>query len=273
MIRRLFLTGAAGLAIVGAVAGFAPAVPAAEIAPHRASYTLALGSARSNAGILAIEGAMFIEWAEVCDGWTISQRMRFKMIDSDGENIDNDISFSSWEARDGLSYRFTLRSSRDGEVSETLRGRAQLDGPAKGGKASFTEPEGLEIDLPPGTLFPTDHTLVLIRGAEAGDTLIPRRVFDGATQDGALEVNAILGARPAPPGENGARISPLVGNRPAWRVRMAFFKPDTQGGAPEYETSLTLQDNGVGRDYTFEYPEFAIKSRLDLLEALPKPQC
>lgn len=265
------ITRVAALALAAAAA-FAGPVAAAEIASHRASYTLALGSARSSSGIAAIEGAMFIEWQEVCDGWTINQRMRFAMIDSEGERLDNDISFSSWEARDGGSYRFTLRSARDGEVTETLRGRATLKGDGGGGKAVFAEPEGLQIDLPPGTLFPTAHTLVLIRGAAAGEGRISRLVFDGATQDGALEVSAIIGAAVPPLAGNGAKIAPEV-SRKGWRVRMAFFKAGGYVPEPEYETSLALQENGVGRDYTFEYPEFSIKSRLDLLEALPKPRC
>jgi hypothetical protein len=268
MNRVPFLAGVMGASLLVAAAS-----PAAEIASHRASYTLSLGSARSNSGIATIEGAMFIEWQEVCDGWTISQRMKFQMVDSDGERLENDISFSSWEAKDGLSYRFTLRSSRDGEVSEQLRGRAQLDGVGKGGKAFFTEPEGLDIDLPAGTIFPTEHTLELIRSAQANERQINRTVFDGATQDGALEINAIMGPTLPVRPDTGGKINPELGQRPGWRTRMAFFKADAAGGAPEYETSLVLHENGVGRDYTFEYPEFAIKSRLDLLEKLPKPQC
>jgi len=261
----------AGLTLgVALLAG--PSALAVDITPHRATYTLSLGNARSATGVVDIQGAMYIEWQEVCDGWTISQRMRFAMTDSDGDRTDNDINFSSWEAKDGLSYRFTLRSLRDGEVDETLRGRAYLDGKGKGGKAIFAEPDGLQIDLPAGTLFPTEHTLVLIRQAEKGDQQVARLVFDGATRDGALEVNAIIGTKTA---EQAAapKIAAGVGARPAWHVRMAFFKTDDRNGEPEYETGLRLQDNGVGRDYTFEYPEFAIKSRLDLLEPLPKPKC
>ncbi len=248
-------------------------VPApSDISPHRASYTLGLGGTNQNSGVIDIDGAMYIEWQEVCDGWTINQRMRFTMTDSDGERTDNDINFSSWEAKDGLSYQFTLRSLRDGEVDENLRGRASLDGKGKGGKAVFAEPKGLEIELPPGTLFPTEHTLVLIREAEKGVQQVSRMVFDGASRDGALEVNAIIGAK-APETADEPKIAKAVGAHPAWHVRMAFFKSEGQSGQPEYETGLRLQDNGVGRDYTFEYPEFAIKSKLDLLEALPKPKC
>ncbi len=272
MVRHLvgLTLGAALVASVPAIS--APSAVSAEITPHRASYTLGLGQSKSSGGVVDIQGAMYIEWQEVCDGWTINQRMRFQMTDSDGERTDNDINFSSWEAKDGLSYRFTLRSLRDGEVDETLRGRAFLEGKGKGGKAVFVEPQGLEIDLPSGTLFPTEHTLVLIREAEKGENQVARMVFDGATRDGALEVNAIIGSKTAEQAV-ASKIPAAVGARPSWHVRMAFFKADDRNGEPEYETGLRLQDNGVGRDYTFEYPEFAIKSRLDLLEALPKPKC
>ncbi len=269
MVRHLV-----GLTLGIALTASLPAVPAAsgEIAPHRASYTLSLGQTKSSGGVVDIQGAMYIEWQEVCDGWTINQRMRFQMTDTDGERTDNDINFSSWEAKDGLGYRFTLRSLRDGEVDETLRGRAFLEGKGKGGKAVFVEPQGLEIDLPPGTLFPTEHTLMLIKMAEQGEQQVARMVFDGATRDGALEVNAIIGIK-ANEQAVASKIPAAIGAHPSWHVRMAFFKTDERNGEPEYETGLRLQDNGVGRDYTFEYPEFAIKSRLDLLEALPKPKC
>lgn len=261
-------------ALAGALALCAPATAeTAEIASHRASYKLTLGAAHAGNDVAAITGAMFIEWREVCDGWTVSQRMRFQISTADGDRSDNDISFSSWEAKDGLSYRFTLRSLRDGDESETLRGRAALDGRGKGGKAVFAEPDGLEMALPAGTVFPTEHTLVLIRAAEAGETQLARTVFDGATQDGALDVNAILGPRLPPPGSE-PRVTRQIGDRPAWSIRMAFFNPTAKSSAePEYETSLKQQDNGVGRDYTFEYPDFSIKARLDALEALPKPDC
>ena len=266
-MRRLW----AGLALI-ATSGAAGSACSAEIAPHRASYTLSLGNSNQANGVIDVDGAMYIEWREVCDGWTINQRMRFQMTDSDGERTDNDINFSSWEAKDGRSYEFTLRSLRDGQVDENLRGRAYLDGKRKGGKAVFAEPKGLEIDLPPGTLFPTEHTLVLIRAAERGVRQVSRMVFDGASRDGALDVNAVIGTKSQEVGA-APKIASAVGARPAWHVRMAFFKSDDKTGEPEYETGLRLQDNGVGRDYTFEYPEFAIKSRLDLLEPLPKPKC
>ncbi len=245
------------------------AAHAQTVAPHRAAYSLSLGETRGSS-VGAIEGALVIDWGEVCEGWTIAQRMRFTMSGGDNGDVDSDISFSSFESLDGRNYRFSLRTQRDGEVVEDLRGKATLD-PEKGGKAEFTSPE-TTMDLPPGTLFPTAHSLLLINLAEGGEHLVTRAVFDGATLDGALDVSAIIGDKTAPDAAL-AKRAPTVGARPSWRVRMAYFNPDDKTGTPSYETSMRMLDNAVASEYSFDYPEFSIRAKLERLEALPKPSC
>jgi hypothetical protein len=255
------------------VAGMAwSAAPAeaqdASLAPHRAAYALTMGTAKTG-GVASIDGAMSIDWQETCDGWTMSQRMRFRIFDADGDSIENDISFSSWEARDGTGYRFTMRTLNDDEVIEDLRGRATLVGRDKGGRAVFTSPAEEVIELPPGTLFPTRHTLLLIDQARAGTRGWARPVFDGATVDGAMEVNAVIGPRLEPAAGGGELLSGT-----SWRVRLAFFPADDQRGSePEYETEMRLYESGVGSDFVFDYPEFSIKARLERLEPVPRPRC
>ncbi len=244
----------------------------AQIASHRAAYKLSLGNGKSS-GITALEGAMYIDWHEACEGWTISQRMRFQLFDNTGQEIDNDISFSSWEAKDGLNYRFTLRTLRDGEVAEELRGSAKLDGPGKGGQAVFSEPENEVIALPPGTIFPTEHSILLLEKAQAGDKIFARQVFDGATLDGALEINALVVGKLPPQKPASAKIAADLVKGAAWRMRMAFFKVGDPSAEPEYETSMHVFDNGVGLDFIFDYRDFSIKATLEQLEALPKPRC
>lgn len=258
--------------LLAAIYGLLVAPASAQIASHRAAYKLSLGSGKAS-GIIELDGAMYIDWHEVCEGWTISQRMRFQIVDEDGQPVDSDISFSSWEAKDGLTYQFTLRTLRNGEVAEELRGRAELDGRGKGGRAIFTEPEEEVIELPPGTIFPTEHSIELLRKANAGEKIFARQVFDGATLDGALEINALITGRVPPEKTLGPRIAADLAKGPSWRVRMAFFKPEEQGAEPEYETSMRLLDNGVGLDFLFDYKDFSIKAQLEQLEALPKPRC
>jgi hypothetical protein len=254
----------------GFLAVFLLAFPAAAqtLVPHRAAYSLSLIEGKGD--VTGIEGALAVDWAEVCEGWTISQRMRFRMSDSDGNVIDTEVSFSSFESHDGRDYRFSLRTTRDGDVSEELRGRAVLD-PDKGGTATFTMPE-ITMELPPGALFPTAHTLLLLNLAEGGEQQVSRAVFDGATLDGALDVSALIGAKQAAQALLGP-ATPDAGKRPSWRVRMAYFNADDKTGTPSYETSMRMLDNGVAADYTFEYPEFSMKAKLEKLEALPKPRC
>jgi hypothetical protein len=244
----------------------------AQIASHRAAYKLSLGNAKTS-GITDLDGAMYIDWHEACEGWTISQRMRFLITDEDGQSTDNDISFSSWEAKDGLTYRFTLRTLRNGEVAEELRGYAELEGKGKGGKAVFSEPDGEVIVLPPGTIFPTEHSIQLIQKAMAGEKIFARQVFDGATLDGALEINALITSKLAPERLGGKAISSDLLKGTSWRVRMAFFNLDDQAAEPEYETSMRMMDNGIGLEFVFDYKDFSIDAQLERLEPLPKPRC
>jgi hypothetical protein len=246
------------------------AVPASAqtIAPHRAAYSLSLGAARGD--VVGIEGVLAMDWSEVCEGWTIAQRLRFRMSESDGNAVDTEIVFSSFETHDGTSYRFSLRTTRDGELVEELRGRATLD-PDKGGSAEFSVPE-TKMDLPPGTLFPTAHALLLLNLAAGGEKQVSRAVFDGATLDGALDVSALIGNL-LPPQDGATNIAPALGSRPSWRVRMAYFNADDQSGIPIYETSMRMLDNGVAADYAFEYPEFTMNAKLERLEPLPRPRC
>lgn len=260
------------LMIASAVVVFVVVPVSAQVASHRAAYKLSLGNAKTS-GIADLEGAMYIDWHEACEGWTISQRMRFQITDEDGQPIDNDISFSSWEAKDGLNYRFTLRTMRNGEVAEELRGHAELAGKGKGGKATFSEPDGEVIELPPGTIFPTEHSIQLIQKAIAGEQIFARQVFDGATLDGALEINALITSKLAPESLGNKKIAAELLKGSSWRVRMAFFKLEEQAAEPEYETSMRMMDNGIGVDFIFDYKDFSIKAQLEQLEALPKPRC
>ena len=52
---------------------------AVDIAPHRAIYSMALGTAKQNSGVVAARGSMVFEWGETCDGWTVEQRYKLRM--------------------------------------------------------------------------------------------------------------------------------------------------------------------------------------------------
>jgi EipB-like len=259
---------ALALWLAPALGGVAHAV---DIAPHRALYSLELGAAKQGSGVVSASGSMAFEWGEACDGWTVEQRYRLAIRHEDGPNSDVVSNFVTWEAKDGLRYRFNLRKLKNGEIDEEVRGEATLEGPGKGGKVAFVKPEPASLDLAPGVIFPTAHTELLIERAAAGDQFVARHVFDGASKENAAEVTAVIGATQA----KGA-AEPLGGallQRPSWRMRLAFFPPNAAADKPDYELGMRLFDNGVSRDMVLDYGDFAVKAKLEKLEPLGKPSC
>lgn len=250
--------------------------PASVLVPHRATYEMKLAIARSNSGIVEVNGNMVLETVDSCDGWEIKQRIKLTFLRNDGEEFETDSSFTSYESKDGLELRFSVRNAQNDEVEEELRGRADLDSLGGRGRASFTLPETRSFDLPAGTLFPTTHLGLVLKHARDGDKSVSYKVFDGARLDGAFQVNAVIGR---PPKLNGP-VPPTKGdvallrNQPEWGVRFAFFANGDQGSAqPEYELALGLLGNGVARSMLLDYGDFAVDARLIQIEALPRPKC
>src|SRR6516164_8396806 len=128
MIKRPIKSSAVA---AGLVAVAMTAAGGAEIAPHRALYSMALGSARDDSGVVDARGTMDYEWGETCDGWTIEQRYRLKMRYGETPDVDIVSSFVTWESKDGLRYRFNQRQSRNGELDQDIRGEAKLDAPGR----------------------------------------------------------------------------------------------------------------------------------------------
>jgi len=245
------------------------------LTPHRATYDMKLSVARPNSGIVEVNGRMVLEMVDSCDAWEVKQRIKLKFLRNDGEEFDTDSSFTSYETKDGLQLRFSVRNIQDQEVEEELRGHADLEGNGGKGRASFSQPEARSFDLPPGTLFPTTHLALIIRHARAGDQSVSYSVFDGARLDGAFTVNAVIGKPPRTPGAPAVRGDvALLRNQPAWGVRLAFFAAGDQGTAnPEYELALDLLGNGIARSMLLDYGDFAVDARLVQIQALPRPRC
>ena len=257
------------LAVVALVA--TGPVGAAEIAPHRALYTMSLGATHGDAGVSAATGTMAYQWGETCDGWTVEQRYRLKMGYAESPDVSISSNFVTWEGKNGQRYRFNQKETRNGSGDEEIRGEAKIDGAGKGGTVEFEKPEAKTLELPAGVLFPSAHTIFLIDKAQAGENFVSRQIFDGATADGAVLVSAVIGPRVEPDAE-AAKKSPLL-NRPGWRVRLAFFPADQKAEKPDYELGMLLLDNGVSRDMVIDYGDYSIRAKLDDIEALPKPGC
>src|SRR5690349_2287837 len=128
--------------LIAAIAGMAAApVAAAEIASHRALYKMSLGRAGGESGVTAASGTMAYQWGESCDGWTVEQRYRMKIGYAESPDVSIASNFVTWEAKDGLRYRFNQKETRNGADEEEVKGEAKLDGPGQGGAATFELPK------------------------------------------------------------------------------------------------------------------------------------
>lgn len=248
---------------------------AGVIAPHRAIYDMKLSSAKNGSNIKDVSGKMFFEWADSCDGWAIQQHLQLHFTYAEGEETNINSTVISWEAKNGKSYNFNVRRLTDGKETENYRGRASVD--EDGGTGKYSIPaDKKEIKLTSDTIFPSAHTNLILQRAQAGDKLFTRRVFDGSDEEGEADVSAFIGEKIDT--LNTTDISPDLRENsllksPAWPVRMAFFKPDSETGEPDYEMDLTLQNNGIARFMKIDYGDFSVSGVLKSIESLPPSGC
>ena len=167
-------------AAVPAATQAAPA-GAGGLTPHRMLYRLSLASASPGSGMTGADGATVYRFAEGCDGWTVGKQTYLRLRYEGRAEVKSTWSFVSWESKDGLRYRFRMRHDRDGKTVEVLQGTAALDRPGGAGVARFLKPADTTIDLPAGTLFPTQHLRALIGAAREGESPFARVVFEGAS--------------------------------------------------------------------------------------------
>lgn len=258
--------GALGLALAATMAVAQPA----GLAPHRATYSMGLATTKSGSGIAAASGTMSYQFDDACDGWVVENRIAINYAYTEGGQVLSTTDFITWESKDGLHYKFRLRNTRDGQVTEEIEGSADLKGHGQGGTAKFQRPEPASMPLPKGTVFPTEHTLRLIDAAQSGGQSFWKVVFDGSGTDGPYEVNALIGRQSATlPAK---AVDPLVAS-PSWPMRLAFFPVGSKDELPNFEMGLVYHPNGVAREIIQTFKNFSLRGRLDTIESLPRRGC
>ncbi len=263
--------GAALAAVVaGAVATTAAwAAGTTGLSAHRAIYDMSLASTRPGSGIVGATGTMSYSFADSCDGWVVENRIAISYAYSEGTEAVTTTDFVTWESKDGLRYRFRLRNTRDGQVSDEVEGTAELKGKGLGGTAHFTRPEVMNIALPKGTLFPTEHTARLLEAARAGTKTYLRVVFDGSDAEGPYDVNALIGHQHVVPAKT---ESPLI-DSPSWPMRLAFFPLKSSESTPDFEMALEYHGDGVAQTIIQSFKDFSLTGKLENIEALPRRGC
>lgn len=243
---------------------------ALELAAHRAFYSIALHDVRSGSSVTDAQGFMEFQWEDHCDGWEVSQVARLRVYHGDAGAVEFGWNLSSWEAKDGLSYKIYLRRFQPGSEVEEIRARASFAEAGGVGEAVYEQPQEQRVELPPGTLFPTAHSLAMIEAAEQGRLPLWRMVYDGTGEQG------LFGVSVAQAGMVGAERSEgfaLLQDQASWPMHLAFFDAGTSSMIPDYEQSLRLYRNGIVDDLLLDYGDFTMKATLESLEPVAAPEC
>ncbi len=253
------------------IAVIIPAVPArAELAAHRAIYSLKLDETKDHASLSDVRGAMISVMEKSCDGWMLTQSLKMELYTVEGRMIKQNMDFAGWEGANGKSYRFVARNKSNGE-DKRFRGKARVE-VGLPGKAIFRIPENKKISLPEGTMFPIGHMAWLIKQARAGRRQAPRFLFDGADGTGPQEVDTFIGRRVSSADRGQARLGPLT-DQAGWIMRMAFYPVGGMGSVPEYEIEVLQLENGVAPWMVLDYENFSVIMELEKIEAVAEPNC
>ena len=253
-------------------------VPAsADLIGHRAIYLLSLQRIIGDSNVADARGIFAVEWSDRCDGWAVEQSYALHVAYHEQPDQLITSRYSTWEAKDGLSYIFEVETSRGGRRNERVQGTAEIDPESGTGSAHFLEPGGLEIALPAGAMFPAAHTEQLLSHAAQGDSFWSALVFDGANIDQPLVLNTAIGPRVEAMTVSEAQLasggqSDLT-SIDGWQVRMAFFPETRDGAEPDYEIDMALLNNGVARTMTLDYGDFILDAALQDIESTETPEC
>ncbi|MGY9003649.1 MAG: EipB family protein [Rhodospirillales bacterium] len=244
---------------------------AANLVAHRAVYSMKLGEVRSGANLESARGLMTISLEKSCAGWVVSQHMNMALQTSEGREINQNYRFAGWESLDLKNYRFAVRSRMAGN-DESFKGKAQLSAQGNGGTASYTVPEKKILNLPKNSLFPIGHMALLIDQALEGKNQVSRPVFEGTEGDGPQTVSAFIGPSVGPEKHGWNTKGPLM-DRKGWKMRLGYYKADSQSSTPQFEVELLQLDNGVVPHLVQVFPTFTLVVDLKKIEKLPMPEC
>ena len=153
------------------------------------------------------------------------------------------------------------------ELQEEFRGLAKLPSPGAAGTAHYSMPEGQDVALPAGTIFPTEHVADLIAAALAGDNVLNREVFDGSGEDALTKATAVIGKAKT------VALPDAAGEEQRWPVSIAYFAAEGDDTLPQFEIAFDLSPGGVLSNVRLDYGDFTLKADLEKLETFAPPDC
>ncbi len=256
----------------------APSEPA-KLIPHRAVYEMSMGEAKQSAGISGLRGRMVFEFSgSPCEGYTLNMRLVTQILDQRGQTTVSDLRSSTWESGEGKRFRFNSSQYFNQTLKEVTSGDAQRKKSQSVVDVKIRKPKRKSLELPEKVLFPTEHSLAVLRAAERGDKILQAPVYDGSEDGQKLYTTTTFIGKPSKTNdtkrlnslENGGQLGRLT----SWPVTISYFdKNEKSQSTPSYQIAFRLYSNGVSSDLKIEYDDFSMQGVLKKIEFLKSSDC
>jgi len=278
----------AGLLSAGLLASLTPVLAGntgEPLVPHRAVYDLSLDAQKGANNITAARGRLVFDFAgSACDGYTLNIRLVTQVTHRSGNALTTDLRSSTWEQGDGRMFRFNASEYQNQRLNVAANGTAVRNTGKPGVTINLTRPAKEKLKYEGKILFPTQHTLEILKAALAGKNIVQALVFDGSDQGKKLYKTTSFVSKKRPgqkqAGTKGKTIPATHKNiseldkLDSWPVTISYFDGKIEGAeTPAYELSFLLYRNGVSRKIIIDYGDFAIRGKLSSLEYSKKTRC
>ncbi len=241
----------------------------ADMTPHQAIYKMTLSSKSPASRFNGVSGAAVSQVERTCEGWVVNEQVVMTMLTVAGGEIQREMRFTAFESLDGNTYQFESNSLTNG-TPEKFSGTAKrkADGTAE---AEFVTPRPFEMPLPDATQFYISMSRWLLELAESGKRAAETYAFDGTDDEGPQKVSAFVLPDTSKPVDIAG--DPELLDQKAWKIRMAFFKVDTQASQPEFEMSVRLLANGIITSFELIFEDLVVDQVLQDVMSAKDERC
>jgi hypothetical protein len=252
----------------------------AVLAPHKAVYKLMLGDTGAGSNVSDIRGQLIYDFqGSVCEGYTLNTRLITQVYDRDGKPSVSDVRSESWEDAAGERFRFSTSQYADGKLSDSSKGSARRSAHhPQTVYVRLEKPERANITLTGNILFPTQHSLQLLKAALAGQPRLQADIYDGSEKGAKVYETTSLVGGPLELSSNSqlpaVKNSNSLDGMPSWPVVVSYYdQSPKKDGLPAYEISFRMYSNGVSRKLKLDYGTFSLDGELSSIDFYEDKPC
>ncbi len=248
--------------------------PSMPLAAHRAVYELTLLKSTGNKSPTAARGRIAFDFSgSACEGYIQNFRQLTELQPAEGPTRVSDMRSATFEDGDGQNFAFDMQTNVDSAQNDVVDGKASkaADGALS---IALSKPKPGKLNLDTDVVFPTEHLRRILSAAEAGQSLLSVKVYDGSeTGDKLYETTTIIGHPITQPVVEEAAHIPALENMKRWPVSISYFEEGKKDEGPNYILSFDLYENGISRALKLDYGDFILGGKMTSLELLPEQTC